>query len=235
MTGTELLAITTHAIGGTPDPSHDLWRSINTAGRRLTGEHAWAWRKTMADLPAVINQPYIALPADFGNSEGPPVLKGVIGTVYLVTIAKLMEMRQYTIPTFGVDQYVAFGQQDQSGVPVPVMHLYPTPTANGTPTFTLAYQRKWIDLTSGGAGGAVRIPTEFEGALISACRSKAKAIEEEDPGVDEAQYQAEVTRLWTEDPGRAIGMTVIRGDAARFANDTLGTQEAIIQTGVMPV
>lgn len=236
MTGLQLYNLALHAVGSSVDSRHDVWLSVNMAGRRLLAEKPWSWRRVgPVNLAAVAGQNYIALPADFETPIGAPV-PTTPGVVNLRSIEEVMRLRQ-SGTTGAANLYtVAFGQQNSpTGVPAPVLHLFPTPTANGSPTFQLVYLRQWIDLSAGNQNAAVPLPSQFDRALACAVRSQVRQFEEEDPGVDEKAYRDEVERLWSEDSARQISVTPVRGDASRLYDVPAGPwNEGGGFVGVMP-
>lgn len=198
-----------HAVGKTTDTLDSRiqpWSVLNQAGRALFTRYPWSWRNGNREVAAVSGQEFVTLPTDFAKAEVVTVLAGPFG-VEVVTRKRIMEMRQSAATFIGSGgvQYVSFtgwdSQANSESLPTPRMDIYPTPTADGSPTFSLDYQRQWRELRVVDANAFPNIPDAWAWALILKGRAMFKALHDDYTGaqVDEAFYEAECQRLIQED------------------------------------
>lgn len=209
-----------HAIGGAVDSRIDLDKQVNAACRKLVHARPWSWRQKIATVAAVANQDYINMPADFDAPSGTPsLLAGTgFGNVDLTTPQDIQRLRSFSVGWSG-GYKVAFGTYADDGAAR--MMVYPTPTVNGNPTFSLSYLRKWVDIT--GDGTSAVIPDLYELAILYRVRGQVRLLEDDTDGGMFDAYDREVSELWAEDAQRKMfvsrsepGSLLGRVDDGRF-------------------
>lgn len=193
-----------HAVGRTitsVDSRIKPWAVFNRAGNAVFTRHRWSWRSQEVTLAAVADQSYITLPQDFSAMVA---VTSTSGTVQVVSRARILELQQSAVTTSGNGGwFLCFDGWDRQAnpelLPLPRLDVYPTPTADGTPTLTLEYQRTWRRMVATDPSGIPNLPDRLEWALVLKCRSMFKALHFEDPGAEEALYESEIQRLIVED------------------------------------
>jgi hypothetical protein len=197
-----------HAIGGAADSRVDLDKQVNAACRKLVHARAWSWRLKIANVAAVANQDYIAMPADFDAPAGVPALSGGtgFGGVEMTTPQDIQRLRSYGASVAG-GYRVAFGVYADDLAAH--MQVYPTPTANGNPTFSISYLRRWVDIS--GDGTSAVIPDPYELAILYRVRGQVRLLEDDTDGGFFAMYDREIAELWEEDAQRRMHISAPTG------------------------
>lgn len=223
---TDLIDEGLHAVGrtlATVDSRLKPYAIFNRAGNAVFTRHRWSWRSQTTTLTAVANQGYIPLPYDFAAMTAVSMTNGA-NQVQVCSRARIMELLQSSVLYSGSGGvwYVAFDGYDRQVnaelLPQPRMDIYPTPTSDGTPTLTLEYQRQWRRMVASDPNGIPNLPDHLEWALVLKFRAMLKALHFEDPGAEEALYEAEVQRLIQEDvPQMSYGR--MRGGADEHSPD----------------
>ena len=226
LTVSDYIGLIGHAIGKTPDTvdsRHDLYQTLNRAGRAITNCHAWSWRTGKAILPCVNGQDYLDLPEDYGRFLTATVpTSGSFPLLQVVSLEEIYRRRSMTmfVSTTGI-LYAAFDYWERpttrDTAPTPRAQLWPTPNADGVPTVTLSYERAWVDVSAADVSEAPPIPPAFEQALVDAARAFACALEAADihnpsPAPDVRQLP-EIIRLMSGDDPSGSGWTSPRGGA----------------------
>lgn len=196
-----------HALGKTPDPRHDLWATLNRAGRQLTTVHPWTWRRRgPIDLPAVAGQRHIDLPDDFASIISVTVDNTASANYFRVEqvpVHFIQDLYQNRLPLGDVGFYVAFEsyapQRSRDEAPRRRLLCYPEPTEDLNPTLRVIYDQRWRELTKNDQDAVPNIPEEFEDALVSLARAKAYRLENNDASIDEQSAADEIQRLVRED------------------------------------
>lgn len=221
-TAQQYVDLMAHKIGKTPDPRHDLWDTLNDAGRHLFLEAPFLWRgEPSRSIPAVAGQNYVLLPDDFHSIMHVTCTPTSLWPVQEVSLDFIMDMRRGATPLASVMGGMCISVQSYStqatadSQPVERMELYPTPTADGNPTFLLSYKRTWRELAAADSSAVPNIPTEAENALVCLSRAMACARENEpDMAAGEfALYQQALTILLKSDAARQVQFGRIRGGA----------------------
>lgn len=182
MTGQNLYDLCLSAIGQTPSTGHDLWETINQAGTQLCQESPWWWlREGPHDFAAVADQDFIDLPDDFDSVAA--ITTGTSAAVEQVTPDFIMRMQAGSVVASGSTgtAYVSFvtwsKQTGGETEPRPRMLHWPTPTADGSPTYSILYRRKWKPLTTSDNTAIPNVPAGALPALTAGCRALAMARE----------------------------------------------------------
>ncbi len=225
-TAAKLIDLITHAVGGV-DTRHDLWETLNAAGRALITEHQWTWRKN-ASTVIQITSDSTPLPLDFVSVNSVRWTNNLLGDIRIVTPDVVDEYRQ-RVPNGASPTviYLAFGVWrlgDASGPPTPQVLCFPIPTANAPYSLRVVYNRTWMPLSKDRPGEYPNIPEEAQQALILRARYEAALIEDQNVAPELSAYQAEVQRLWAEDMTRvpiATQMGLVRD---RYLDDQRARQ-----------
>lgn len=211
-----------HAIGDDPDSRLSLWHVLNSAGRKLVMESAWTWLcSEPTDIVAVADQPWIALPDDFDRLITVRIAERSYMTVVISSMIDIETYRSspviYTANLYYIYPLMNLLSKGASGG-VPVrnrLEIYPTPTEDGTPTLTVTYMRKWVELDENDPSRVLNIPEEFTSALIYRARADAKILQDDEGAPkEEALYAEEVARLKKHDMEQSINRGLIRGGAS---------------------
>lgn len=155
ITAQQLYDLAKHALGKTPAAGHDLWASINQAGRALYTERDWSWsQQTETTLAATAGSEYISLPADFASVDSISLyLGGITADLTRSTIDQIRRLYDGVLPTVAtlagrwLWDIVNNPQASTTAQPTKKLILYPLPPSNGVPTIRLVYKRTWIDLS----------------------------------------------------------------------------------------
>ncbi|MDE0914360.1 MAG: hypothetical protein OSB57_04190 [Planctomycetota bacterium] len=154
---------------------------INHAGRWLTASHQWAWlSKAVTTLNYVSGLEYISLPADFRSIGAVTITNGLVHQAHMTTMDVIVRYRTQTVGDLN-DRWLAVSYRPgtEGGV-VPVLEVYPTPSAAQTAALTLYYSADWTELTE---DGYATVPAFMEPLVIEAARQYALGLAAEG-GVD---------------------------------------------------
>ena len=157
----------------------------NEAGRWLCSTHNWTFLDGADTLLAVTAaQDYVALPSDFqavneieknGGQTTPS------NWWCWTSLAEITRMRGQALPSGGWTYWGAVGyRQVEDGVPVPVLEIYPTPSATEASALRLRYRRQWRDFTADHDQAA--IPGWMDALYLEAVRAFALGTAEERSG-----------------------------------------------------
>lgn len=181
---TQLISQVEHAVGG--PVSDQLGGSIaivNAAGRHLFSCRQWnvATRATAAvDTVSGTNYCLLSSASDFGEVIDVQVTNSTTTMVRVVTMAEILRWRTSQLTGTGFGYRVAFSWRTISSLQVPVMEIWPTPTASSTGTFTLMYRAKWVDVTDDNT--ILVLPQFMEPVLTQFCRAFARGLEDHEGG-----------------------------------------------------
>jgi len=130
-------------------------RIVNDAIEYVADLHPWRWLQTgEQQLDIVANQDYVELPADFGALIALEHADGFTRTMIPTTWDELLRMRQDSINDWSRSYWyvvnlgnVEVGEED-AGLSLPTLNLYPTPAENATGAIKLVYRRFLRRLTA---------------------------------------------------------------------------------------
>lgn len=199
-----------HALGGDPDARINLTALVNGACARVYHARPWAFRSKMVEnLAATASQGYITLPTDFDQPNGIPQVTSSTGGWSRVEIGTPQDIlrRRSVSATTGGTIIVAFGTYTDAMVPN--MLVWPTPAADGIPTFAMTYVRKWVNLTTDNQ--VPPLPDVFEEVLVQYVRATIKGREDDNYGNELARYDSLLDALWREDAGRRLHVSSSAG------------------------
>lgn len=206
-----------HAVGATPDSRHDLYHTLNRAGRMLTRIRSWWWRLVPGvSLPAVISSTDIALPSDFQTLDTIALSSG-LGPVYCLTPDQYTQAKANA--SAGATEYgtrvllPVMTYADETGAETKVLRMLTAATANGSPTFLISYYREWFDVTSANDADYPHIPPDFDDALMLAARACALDLQDQMESHEMMRFREEVALLAAEDIRRVPEFTPQTGGA----------------------
>jgi hypothetical protein len=116
---------------------------VNAWIQKLANLHNWYWRQEYAELGAIAEQAYVALPADFGKLRWVKI-KGTTLQMRATTWGDLQERRGSNAVIAGGGYFYAtrFGTQSSaSDFPRGRLELFPTPAVTEAAAFALSYDR----------------------------------------------------------------------------------------------
>lgn len=221
------VALMTHALGATPTSAHDLYKTLNRAGRILTRRRSWWWRLVPGvSLPAVSGTANITLPSDFQTLDTISLSSGY-GPVQCLTpdeYTKALATLSTTTPTGTCVLLPAMTYDATTGVETKVLKLLSASTANGSPTFTISYYRGWFDVTSANDASYAHIPPDFDDALSMLARACALDLDDQMDSHEMVCYEREIQSLEREDTGRVPEFGRSQGGASsrQTINDLIG-------------
>jgi len=200
------------SLGGSPDPRIDPVEIVNEAGRHLYGLHSWRWRlRPPVDLDFVANQPYVALPGDFGFGE----LESLVmrdGSGITLTTLEMIEHLRSTSAGCGYHAAVAYPTQaSPSQTPTSArLEIAPIPTANLAAAMRAVYRSGWVPLSL--PGDVANVPTSFDNLLRRLVAAFAIATSTGDYSkVEEASQSTQVRDLKRMDGAAQANLGPMRG------------------------
>lgn len=218
----EYISAMRHALGKVPSAGHSLYHSFNFAGSRLYSAHTWDWlNRGPVSVASVAGQDYLDLPDDFGGMLTCTVPNtGTFIEVRVVDLATMADLRANTTVTInsGV-MYICFEGMGGGASQVPTNRalLYPTPSTNGAPTFSMTYTKAWKVLTASDNDKPAPIPFEFEDALLTGACLLARKRENPEMVIDSSEYLFLIEQLKSNDAQlQPSGGHIRNGVAARM-------------------
>lgn len=207
-----------HALGKTPATGHDLYSTLNEAGRELFTMHEWTWcHQGPYELSAVSGNDYIELPDDFGTLVALYQPSSTVNAIQTVTLQELTMLRQSSIGTGSYAYSIAFassvppanaGQKQKKRA-----LIYPEPTTNGTPAITIIYRRAWVDVTEANANDYPGIDRDAEGLFSMLAQERAYLMENKRPLFEPGVIDREFARVKTADGSKQWNYGPLRGGA----------------------
>lgn len=142
-----------HALGKSPAAGHDLYDTFTDAGRQLLSLREWSWSKRgpeESQLRFKADQAYVELPADFGRVVSVYTTDG--GGVRLVASQEISLLRSGGVTGDPVAVCLCFDaarrQKNPGGGSILVADVWPTPTADDSPTVRMVYRASFKQTTS---------------------------------------------------------------------------------------
>lgn len=224
-TAEQIIDMMKHAIGGTPDSRHDLWATLNEAGRALTNWSRWSWRFAgPTTLIFETENEKFALPEDFGEIDACAATTPTV-VIRIVSSSEIMWMRSRNIRS-GYVYYIHFPEwtapSDSGDSQRPQGMIWPLNTIENTP-IQITYWRRWVELKSTDPSAYPAIPAEYERALVLLARDFALCYQTDQPSIESDAAVKEITRLIEADARRQPFEGQITGGASRFVGRRDGT------------
>lgn len=232
----DYIALMKHAIRmPNPRTGHNLYNTLNQAGRALFAHHPWSWRmQGPVEIPAVAGSDRIALPADFSSLES-CTLTNTSLTPRIVSVVEWNDRSRLGSANGGT-YWLSFQQQrpgQTAGTrPQPGVLIFPTPDTDGTPTLRIFYKAGWrtiegeIDNTL-----PCNIPESHERALQLIAQAMAVQVERDDdaPSSYAEHAKAELDRLVGEDVAIQPNAGTLRGGRAEDLARSFGVDDPPLQ------
>lgn len=185
MTFLTLKGIVSHTLGGDPATGVSKGFIVNEAIRYLYDAYPWSWRRKLTTLNAVADTATIALPADFESIEEIAFPADSALEVIQIPPHDLLTLIRRN-DSYADRLYVTLVAGDASNDYLPLLRVYPVPTANATGYLNLLYLTGFTRFTENDASTAddtkkAQCPAAFYGVLANLVRAKANGEELEKP------------------------------------------------------
>jgi hypothetical protein len=210
-----------HAVGATPDSRHNLYETLNRAGRFCTDYALWSWRLAgPVALTVQADEKFVALPSDFGRVHTITSPSGGVDSVVETSLGEILQLHADAIHLLDGRWHInvpPFTVIDQgSGTALPRAMLYPTPTSTGSPQLELTYYRRWINVATDGTQDSLRpaLPDDFEDALVNLCRGYCIDLQDQADSLEYTRAIRELERLKTTDFTTQTAHGPMRGGAS---------------------
>lgn len=205
-----------HAVGATPDSRHNLYHSLNRAGRILTRLRCWWWRLVPAySLAAVSGSADITLPSDFETLDTITVSSGLAPVVTLTPaqFTHLKSQQAIGMTEYGTQVLLPVMTYSSSGAETKVLRMLSAASANGSPTFLLTYYRGWVDVSSSDDSDTASIPADFDDALMLLARACALDLQDQTESHEMSRFNAEIATLIAADQRKVPEFSAATGGA----------------------
>jgi len=169
------------------DPGLGNFHILQMTGVWFTSAHDWKYLERPSALVGFVNgQSYASLPADFSELIAASFTQGLTNRFLLTTLGTIAQYRTGQMNfglavTYGAISFQA--ATGAGGAPLPVLELYPTPSATNASALTVFYRADWTPITDGSDSSFVNIPQYAEPAFIECLRAFARGYQEEDSGI----------------------------------------------------
>jgi hypothetical protein len=188
-----------HALGNPPEDEMNISPGtiVNDAIEHIAAMHPWEWLQTGETVLDITGgQDYVELPADFGTLIALEHSEGWARRMIPTTWTELLRMRTDTIEDWSWSYWyvinignVEEGEED-AGLSLPTLNLYPTPSADATDAIRLVYRRFLRRLVAD--TDRPQWPAYMDRPLSLLARSMASVDYDDDP---DSAYTVEFTSL----------------------------------------
>ncbi len=150
---------------------------VNEAYMQIVTHRKWAWRRATASLDVVLDQSWVALPADLASLDILHVRGTTTGLGIPVTLDQLSYLRvnsQSAVVQESFAYYYALSWAPQASaiaLPQPRLEIFPTPTIDAAGVFQIVYSRVPAKLVAD--TDVLDIPPQFQQAVRHAVRTNA--------------------------------------------------------------
>jgi len=192
-------------------------RIVNDALEFVADLHAWSWLETgQQSLDIVADQDYVELPEDYGAMIGVEHVDGYSRTMIPTTWPHLLKLRQDSINDWSRSYWyvvnlgnVETGEED-AGLSLPTLNLYPTPSESVTGGLQIVYRRFLRRMTAD--TDRPQWPAYMDRFLSLIARGFAKLDHDDDAvSADMQQAQQMLPNLLRRDGERKPSRGVMRG------------------------
>lgn len=203
-----------HVLGKRPDSRHDLWATLNDAGRRLhicaqqkPWHHSWTWAARTAK-PLTIKAGQAEIPMMTVGGVEFSALKDLsfstpnIGRVVFTVPEELADLRQRNLNspgTWWVSWKTAGDQGPRTKSIRNVIAIWPIPSADLNMLATI--QQDWRELEEARPNDVPAIPLLWERLLYLICRDMAWSLQNSTQSIEAAQIPDEINVLVNHDTG----------------------------------
>lgn len=188
-----------HALGNPAEAGLDISPAtvVNDALEHIAALHHWRWLQTgHVKLSITANQDYVELPADFGSLSAIKHSSGFTRVMIPTSWDHILELRQSDVRDWDRSYWyvinlgnVELGQED-AGLTLPTLNLYPTPSTNEPDAIAMVYRRYLRRLVAD--TDRPQWPAYVDRLLSLLARSFATTDYDDNP---ESAYTAEVRTL----------------------------------------
>lgn len=188
-----------NALGNPAEADLDITPAtiVNDALEHIAAMHRWNWLSTGEKrLDITASQDYVELPADFGSLIAIDHASGFARQMVPTSWETLLQMRKGEIDDWDRSYWytinlgnVEAGNED-AGLSLPTLNLYPTPSASETDAIAIVYRRYLRRLHSD--TDVPQWPAYMDRLLSNLARAFAKTDYDEEP---ESAYTAELRTL----------------------------------------
>lgn len=188
-----------HALGNPSEDDLDISPGsiVNDALEHIATMHQWRWlTSNEASLDIVGGQKYIELPADFGTLTAIDHTAGWSHQMIPTTWANIVALRNSSGPSASTGYFyviqtgnVEEGEED-AGLSLPTLELYPTPADDLTDAISIVYRRFLRRLSHD--DDRPQWPAYMDRPLSLLARSMATTDYDDSP---ESAYSAEFSKL----------------------------------------
>jgi hypothetical protein len=150
---------------------------VNQAGQWLCSAHQWLWLDVAtAALDLTTDKDYVPLPSDFRSINNLVATQGLVNDVVLTSMSTVLNYRTQDISTTTFTTWAALSYRRlTTGIPTPVLEIYPTPTSFKAAAMTLHYTAGWLPVSDD--GDYVKVPDWIEPLFIQVVREYALGLE----------------------------------------------------------
>ena len=199
----EIVNLMKHGISKTPDTRHDLWKTMNRAGRWLYGAaqvppymRTWSWTsRAMSKFLFPAGAYEVDLPFAFSHIHS-IWIDGRVQRVRHVTPEEITSYRAAAVSTANII-LMAFGvghdRTAKDRPPRPRAYIYPA--LSEATTFWASYAAAWRDIYLEDAKQIPDYPDAWEELHLLKCRSMAWHLENQEPCDEDSQIPEELARL----------------------------------------
>lgn len=194
-----------HALGKTPDSRHQLYDTLNQAGRALWTAgmrqpfiHEWSWTKKTnktIEIPALVDA--VVLPRDFGNYQSAKLSTTAAGSVLVIDRDKMQEYRSLQ-STPSLNLYLCFDSEPVqlrgTGPARKTMQVYPQQSAART-DLKVTYRAQWAEIDASDADATPPFDPDYERLFMMVARAFAVETENRRDPFEKGPIAEELERL----------------------------------------
>lgn len=223
LTVSQAIDLMEHGAGAAPDSRHNLYQTLNRAGRFLCAYSGWSW--TVAGpvyLATAADSRFIRLPDDFRQLIAITAPGSAFGIVQLDQV-RMMQLHSAGAGGYG-RWYISvpphFTPSGSSPIPIKEAMVYPVPETSDPRAFELLYTREWPNIATNGSedGRLLPIPDLFENVLIMLARAYTLDLQDQAESHEMARAMSELALLKSQDAAnQPIHGPITGGAASRLA------------------
>lgn len=208
-----------HGAGAAPDSRHNLYQTLNRAGRFLCAYSGWSW--TVAGpvyLATAADSRFVRLPDDFRQLIAITAPGSAFG---IAQIDQVRMMRLHSASAGGHGRWYItvpphFTPSPSAPLPVKEAMVFPTPETSDARAFELLYTREWANIADDGSDDdrQLPLPDQFENAIIMLARAYTLDLQDQAESHEMARAMSELALLKSQDAANQPMHGPITGGAA---------------------
>jgi hypothetical protein len=140
---------------------------------------------TSTDITAKMELDSCALPSDLAEIVGYDATESLINSIEFVSLQRLLTLKTQEIQVTRYNFFAAIVWPEMNintttgpTVSVPILKIWPAPSANEASTFSLFYRAGWVDVDN--SNDYIQIPEWMEALFIQLCITWVRGFKEED-------------------------------------------------------